>query len=260
VAGSYFKNKLSRTINCKTLTRSIIHTGPDHLWLKSGYLLNEGVALNVIRESIFPWPVRLYGLLGLLGATVFLSSLIVLHIISSGIDWTSDYVSYLANGPYGWIFISGAFVHGWGNLALTLGLRSALHPGRLRTWAVSFFGLATVGILVASLFPIDPPDQVLSTTGLIHRAAASSIFFLELVALFIFSVAFSRDHRWCRQQPVSLFLSVIAAVALAALVVALFAGVVPGLAERAALSAFMVWELWAYAQLIRGKPVAKAGE
>ena len=31
-------------------------------------------------------------------------------------------------------------------------------------------------------------------------------------------------------------------------------GVVPGLAERMALMAFMIWEIWAYAQLISGKP------
>jgi uncharacterized protein DUF998 len=209
-----------------------------------------------MKESAFPWPVRLYGLLGLFGATVFLSSLFTLHIISGDIDWARDYVSYLANGPYGWLFTNGAIVHGLGNLALTLGLRAALHPGRLRTWGVLFFALATVGILVAALFPIDPSDQALSITGLIHRTAASSIFFLELVALFIFSVLFKRDPRWSRQQPVSLLLSVIAAATLTWLVVAIFLGVVPGLAERTALMAFMVWELWAYAQLIRGKPSA----
>jgi len=168
-------------------------------------------------------------------------------------DWMHDYVSYLANGTYGWIFSSGAFVHGLGNLALTLGLRGALHPSRLRSWAVLFFALATVSVLVAALFPIDPAGQTLSTSGLIHRTAASSIFFLELVALFIFSVAFKHDDRWRRQQPVSLLLSVVAAIALAALVAAIVTDVVPGLAERTALMTFMVWELWAYAQLVRGK-------
>lgn len=223
-------------------------------YIKSRPSSNTGIVSSMMKESIFPWPVRLYGLLGLLGATVFLSSLTVLHIISSDIDWTRDYVSYLANGPYGWVFSSSAFVHGLGNLSLTLGLRGALHPGRLRTLAVLFFALATVSVLVAALFPIDPAEQALSTTGLIHRSAASSIFFLEIVALFIFSIAFKRDPRWRRQQPVSLLLSVIAAVSLAWLVVAISLNVVPGLAERTALMAFMVWELWAYAQLIRGKP------
>ncbi len=203
------------------------------------------------REGVFPWPVRLYGLLGLLGVVAFVSSLIVLHLMSTGIDWMRHYVSNLANEPLGWVFVSTAFVHGWGNLALTLGLRGTLHPGRLRTWAVLLFGLAAVGILLAALFPADPIGQIPSTTGRIHRAAASAIFMLELAALFVFSVAFGRHRRWRRQQAVSLVLSVGAAVAITVFVIAIQVDVAQGLAERAALAVFLIWELWAGFQLIR---------
>ncbi len=203
------------------------------------------------RESAFPWPVRLYGLLGLLGVVVFVSSLIVLHLMSTGIDWMRHYVSNLANEPLGWVFVGGAFVHGWGNLALALGLRGALHPGRLRTWAVLLFGLAAVGILLAALFPVDPPDQIPSTTGQVHRAVASATFVLELAALFVFSVAFSHHRRWRRQQAVSLVLSVSAAVAMTAFIIAIQVDVAPGLAERAALVVLLAWEIWAIFQLIR---------
>lgn len=202
-------------------------------------------------ESAFPWSVRRYGLLGLVGAGTFLSSFIVLHLMSPGIDWVCDYVSNLANEPLGWVFIVGAFVHGWGNLALTLGLRGALHPGRLRTWAVLLFALAAAGILVAALFPFDPPGQAPTMTGRIHRTAASGAFALELAALFVFSVAFGRHRRWRRQQAVSLALSVSAAVAVALFVIAIQVGVAPGLAERAALAVLMSWELWAIFQLIK---------
>ncbi len=203
------------------------------------------------RECPLTWPVRRYGLLSLLGLVAFVSSLIVLHVMSTGIDWMRHYVSNLANEPLGRVFVGAAFVHGWGNLALTLGLRGALHPGRLRTWAVLLFGLAAVGILLAALFPVDPPGQTPSTTGRVHRTVASATFVLELAALFVFSVAFSRDHRWRRQQAVSLVLSVSAAVTLTVFVIAVQVGVAPGLAERAALTVFLVWELWASFQLIR---------
>lgn len=76
----------------------------------------------MVTEYAFPRSVRRFGKLGLLGLLVFGSSIIVLHLIGSDIDLTGHYVSNLANMPFGWIFMSGAFVHGWGNLALTMGL------------------------------------------------------------------------------------------------------------------------------------------
>lgn len=206
---------------------------------------------DMIREYAFPAPVRRFGLLGLLGLGVFVSSIIVLHLTSNGIDWMGHYVSNLANQPLGWVFMGGAFVHGWGNLALTLGLRGALRPGRLRTWAVLLFGLAAVGILLAALFPIDAPGQTPDVSGRIHRAAASATFALELAALFVFSAAFGRQRRWHRQRAVSLVLSVSAAVALTAFVIAIQLDMAPGLAERVALAIFLVWEIWACIQLIR---------
>lgn len=206
-----------------------------------------------LKEKAFSPSVRRYGLLGLLGVGVFLSSLIVVHLTSPGIDWTRDYVSNLANEPLGWVFVASVFVHGWGNLALTLGLRSALRPGRLRNRAVLLFGLAAVGILLAALFPIDPPGNAPTTIGRLHRTFASATFMLELAALFVFSVLFRHDRRWHRQYAVSMVLSVSAALALTAFVISLQIDLTPGLTERAALAVFLVWEIWACLQLIRMK-------
>ena len=204
------------------------------------------------KENVFPWPVRCYGLLGLFGLVTFVSSLIVLHLnlTNTDIDWMRYYVSYLANESLGWVFVAGALVHSGGNLALTLGLRGALPPGRLRTWGVLLFGLAAVGILLTALFPIDPPNQVLSTAGRIHRSAASATFSLELAALFVFSTAFGLHRYWRRQRIVSRVLSVSAAVALTAFLIAIQVDVAPGLAERVALAVFLIWEFWVAIQLV----------
>lgn len=202
-------------------------------------------------EHAFSPAVRQFGLLGLLGLVAFASSVIALHLTSNDIDLTHHYVSNLANQPLGWVFMVGAFVHGWGNLALTLGLRAALRPGRLRTWAVLLFGLAAAGILLAAVFPIDAHDQTPGVSGRIHRAAASATFALELAALFVFSAAFGHQRRWRRQRAISLALAGSAAVALTAFVIAIQLDVMPGLAERVALAIFLVWEIWASVQLIR---------
>ncbi len=202
-------------------------------------------------NSSFAWPVRLYGLLALAGAGTFVLALAALHLMGSGIDWTGDYVSNLANEPHGWVFGFGTFVHGWGNLALALALRGTLPPGRLRTWAVSLLSLAAVGVLLTALFPEDAAGQIQSVTGQIHRTVASAAFAFELAALFVFTLTFGHSHRWHKKQTISLVLSVSAAAALTWFVVAIQLGVMPGLAERTALALFLSWELWVVLQLIR---------
>jgi len=201
-------------------------------------------------EYIFSWSVRRYALLGLFGLLAFVLSLIVVHLMDSGYDWMRDYVSNLANRPLGWVFISGAVMHGWGNLALAQALRGSLSRGNLRTWAALLFSLAAVGILLAALFPVDPPQQLPTISGRIHRSAASATFIFELAALFVFSVAFGRHHLWRHQRVTSMVLSVSAAVAMVMFIIALHTNVAPGLAERVALSVLLVWEVWVCYHLI----------
>jgi len=190
-------------------------------------------------------------LLGLVGVVSLLSSLVALHLMISGFDWINDYASDLANQPYGGLFVAGTIVHGLGNLSLSLGLRAALRPGRLRTWAVLLFGLAAAGLVLSALFPTDSAGQV-SMAGRIHRTVVSLAFAFELAALFVFSDAFRQNRRWRSRRPLSLALSSISAVAVTLFVIAVQVDIAPGLAERLALSAYMSWELWVIYQLIQG--------
>lgn len=188
--------------------------------------------------------VRVYGLAGLLGVLAFAGSLIALHVLVLGedIDWTGHYVSAFANGRLGWVFVFGATVHGSGNLALSRGLRRSLAPGPLRAVAVLLFSLAAVGFLVAALFPTDPAGRA-TAAGFVHRLATTASFPTELIALFLFSVAFAASRRWQGWVRVSFASSVVAAIAMAALALAVLLNQMPGLAERVALASFMLWEL-----------------
>jgi hypothetical membrane protein len=195
--------------------------------------------------------IRVFGLAGLLGASVFTASLIVLHLTRIDVDWTRHYISDFANGRFGRVFVLGVVVHGLGNLALNLGLRRSLDPGPLRAWAVFFFGLAVAGIVVAALFPIEPAGRSPTPVGLVHRVATIATFPLELAALFLFTAAFARHPRWRRRKAVSLVLSTVAAVGVAGFFLAVFLSRLPGLAERFALASFLAWELWVSLQLAR---------
>ena len=196
---------------------------------------------------------RLFGILALIGASTFFLSLAALHAMSSGIDWVNGYVSDLANEPHGLVFGVGAFVHGWGNLALSLGLYYALPAGRLRNWGVLFLGLAAIGIMLTGLFPIDPPGAAASFSGSLHRPVSSTAFILEIIALLIFSLVFTScaDPRWRRLKTISWVLTVAAIAAVIWFSIADVSKIMVGLSERAALGALMVWEIRVIFQLVR---------
>ena len=186
----------------------------------------------------------LYGLFGLAGVTVFASSLIVLHVVNPDIDWTRHYVSSFANGPLGWVFVGGALLHGAGNLALTFGLRRSLDPGAFREWAVVLLGAAAGGIGIVALVPVDPTGSSPTLAGQAHRVALTVSLPAEVAAMVLFSVAFHRDRRWRWSSRMSFVLSVIAAAALAAFVLAVVLNQAPAAAERLALATVMAWEFW----------------
>jgi hypothetical membrane protein len=197
------------------------------------------------------WRVTAYGIAGLLGASLFVSSLIILHLARTDIDWTKHYVSDFANGRLGWIFVFGILVHGLGNFAIDLGLRESLNPGPLRAWAVLLFGLSAAGIVIAALFPTDPLGAARTPVGRVHWVAATVSFPLELVALFLFSTAFARNPLWRGRRRISFALATVAAIVLAGLFLAVLLNRMPGLAERLALASFLAWEFWAALQLAR---------
>jgi len=197
---------------------------------------------------------KVYGMAGLLGAALFTASLVVLHVARTEIDWRQDYVSYFVHGRLGWLFVLGAVVHGFGNLALGQGLRRSLGHGRLRTWGVLFFGIAAAGIALAGLLPIDPAATPPTFVGRVHRGIVYVAFLGELVALFLFSAAFARHPDWQRRSGTSFVLSAIATTALAGFLAALLLHRMLGVAERWALATFMVWEFWVAVHLIRSNP------
>jgi hypothetical protein len=191
------------------------------------------------------------GVAAMVGAALFSLSLVILHVASRDIDWPLHYVSDFATGPFGSIFAGAVLVHGAGNLALGLGLRTSLNPSPIRTWAVGLFSMAAAGIVAAALFPINPSGLSQTPTAFAHRAVVSASFPAELAALFLFSAAFGRHPRWRRHSGTSFSMSVTSAVAFAGLLVAVLVDRLPGVAERLSLASFMAWELWAAFQLTR---------
>ena len=82
---------------------------------------------------------------------------------------------------------------------------------------------------------------------------------MEVLALFLFSIAFRRDRQWRRRSGQSLVLSTIAASALAGFLLAVLLNQTPAVAERLALASVMAWEFWAAFHLVRHSMVLESG-
>jgi hypothetical membrane protein len=179
------------------------------------------------------------------GVLVFWATQVALHVLRSDLSVVYDYVSDYANGPWGALFTVGTMVHGVGNLAIAAGLGYALAPVRAVYAAragVGLFVVASLGLIVAAIFPTDPAGAPQTVTGLVHGLAASGSFALELVALVLLAVAFSADAVWHSYLRVSLAITVAAGIMLAWLQVAINREWPPGLPERSALLIFTGWE------------------
>lgn len=193
---------------------------------------------------------RLCAVSGLLGATIFILSLLVLHLTLSGFDWLGEYASDLANAPNGWLFSFGTISHGLGNLALAFGLWLTLDPGKTRNWGVGLFSLAAMGMLLVALFSTDPPGGPSTLEGMMHRTVAGLAFLSELAALYVFSVAFRFSRLWRPYHGFPFLLAILSTLAMTALLVAIQFGIAPGLAERLTLTLFMVFDIWAAYRLL----------
>lgn len=92
-------------------------------------------------------------------------------------------------------------VCGLGTSGLAFALHRATPALKLSTWAAILIALNGLGLFVAGLVPtdrIDSPADVLtlSTTGLVHVAAAFVALVSAVAAMFIGSGVFSRSCDW----------------------------------------------------------------
>lgn len=198
-----------------------------------------------------PVAVRALGIAGAAGVVVFWAALASLHVLRPELSAISDYVSDYANGRWGSVFTVSVLAHGVGNVAITAGLVLSLGGRLAARLGIVAFAVATAGLLVAGVFPTDPTGAPLSVTGLVHRAASTGSFAVELLALALLAVAFRTEPQWASYRSFTLALTALAALLLGWLAVAVWTGQTPGLAERAVLGIFSVWEFSTALRLTR---------
>jgi hypothetical protein len=119
-----------------------------------------------------------------------------------GFDLSRHAWSLLENGDLGWIQITNFIVTGLMTVAAAVGLRRALPPGRVRTWApllTTVYGVSLIGAGIfradpAQGFPVGTPETTpISWHGILHFAIGGVGFLCLIVACFVLAGRFSRD-------------------------------------------------------------------
>jgi hypothetical protein len=91
---------------------------------------------------------------------------------------------------------SAFFGAGVGTIAIALGLRKTLAPGKRVTASVVLLLLAGIGFLVA-VFKTDPKGVTdLTTAGTLHVLGSMAIFFPLLITAWMVRGVFKRDPIW----------------------------------------------------------------
>lgn len=200
---------------------------------------------------------RVLGIAGIVGVLAFWSTVSVLHVVQSDLSPVNDFVSDYANGASGWLFPVGVIVHGVGNLAIAGGVARELRRTPSSRLGLGMFTVAALGLITAGIYRTDPPGVTQTTAGVVHGMATNISFGVELVALLLLASVFRTDPRWQDYTRSSVAMTLVAAALSLWLVVALRMESAVGLAERAALASFTVWEFATAVRLIRrGNPRA----
>lgn len=183
------------------------------------------------------------------GVACFAASALLLPILSE-YTLTSDYISELAIGRFGFVQTLAFLALGIGSLALAVGLRRATRGSWGSLAGTALFGLFGVGVLADALFPIDRSGmQPQTLAGTVHIMAALAAFVCAVLGMFVLTRTFKRDARWGSYWRLSLVL------ALAALVTFFLPseGALAGIYQRIFVGIILTWIVLAALRL-RSEP------
>jgi hypothetical protein len=184
---------------------------------------------------------RLYGALGMAGVGASLLALIALHVLDPDRSVVDGTISEYALGDYGWLQSVNDVVLGVGIIAIAIGLRQTLAPGKRVTAAWVLLLIVGLGFLTAAVFETDPRGAAESTTsGAIHGTAALVSVLGLVIAAWLLRGVFTRDASYLHLARTQLWFAVLITVGVVVLVV-LFEVGPAGLLQRLLVVVIASW-------------------
>jgi hypothetical protein len=185
---------------------------------------------------------RQYGTLGIACMSGFVLAVIALHVLDPGRSVVNEDISAYALDDLGWVERVSEVAVGLGTIAVALGLRETLAPGKRATTAWVLILVAGLGSVLSGFFATDPAGATVTTTsGSIHGTASFFSLLATLVAAWTLWRVFLRDTRYRNLARAQLGFAILITLGVLALLV-LWAGPV-GLLQRLLVVVLVAWML-----------------
>ena len=207
---------------------------------------------------------RQYGTLGLAGVGFFVLALLALPFLDPELSLVDEYISVYGRGDYGWLLRTGMVVGGLGTIAIGLGLRRTLAPGKRVRASWVLIVINGLGFIAAGLFVTDPTGAYEAGTttlsGTIHDLAGFIGFLSLLIATWMLRGVFARDAAYQHLAGMALWF----AVALTVTFLLLFFGTAAigliGVVQRVFVAVALIWLLVLAATIRRVDTASEASE
>jgi hypothetical protein len=198
--------------------------------------------LDHIARKDQPKLIPLLALVTMVGIAYFVVGVGVLHFLRPDYNPVNHAVSNYAVGPFGYLMTSAFFVLALSVMTLAASLFFSIALSNASQVAILLLCLSSCGIVVMAIFPGDahalhPP---VTTTGVIHWAAAAFSFLCIMVAAFLLASSFKTDERFQRFQQLCLELAMAMVGALLLYGVLALVGWV-GIGQRIYLIISLLW-------------------
>jgi hypothetical protein len=169
-----------------------------------------------------------------------------LHLLDPDLSVVNEYMSVYALGDYGWLARTAALLLGLGTIAIGLGLRARLAPGKRVSASWLLIVIAGLGFVVAGLFVTDPTGAYeagrTTISGVAHDLAGFVALLSLLTGAWMLRGVFSRDDDYRRLARTQRWFAVLLTIATLILVGTSTPGPV-GAAQRVFFVVLVTWLL-----------------
>jgi hypothetical protein len=200
---------------------------------------------------------RQYGTLAIAGGGAFVLAVVVLHFLHPEVSVVHEGISAYALADFGWLEQAAEFALGVGTVALALGLRETLAPGKRVTASWVLLVISGLAGIATAPFVTDPPGAAESTpSGAIHDIGGFVSLLFLLISAWMLRGVFARDDRFRRLARAELLLASLMTVSVVALLV-LWQGP-GGLIQRFFVLVAMSWLFALAAHLRQRETIGRA--
>ena len=180
-----------------------------------------------------------YGTVGAVGVGAFILALTALHVLEPDLSVVDEYLSVYALSDYGWLSRAADLAMGIGIVAIALGLRKILAPGKRVTASWALILVAGLGFIVSGSFDTDPTNTAEATTsGAIHDLGGYISMLSLMTATWLLRGVFKRDTR---NHPLARTQHWFAILMTAALLAFVVSEPILGLTQRALVITVAAW-------------------